>query len=467
MHDGTNKYYDPEKRRTPWLRITFILLGFVVVILIILLFIKLFSKGPDLYSDLVSGSKTYLDNNTYPESIGECSTVTLNDLESSNLISNIKNYAKCDTTDTLVKVCKTSNDNYQYTPILSCGKKSTTFTDWKSGTIDDLKADNSEVSFKFVGEDLEKGVRTYYPDNLTDASKVSQYYTTSPNSEYTFKSDGEIAYKWYTEGVGKDYYNNGNYASIAPDGYTLNDSEKTNTYISLTKPNDASYRTVKSTTAYATEYVSYPYKFLCVDSKYAGTITSPTVCELRNSTTFKTTSKIYYTCDGTNEVAADTKCKARSNWTTSSCSNSNQTKSGTTSDGYNYTREVSTGMTCISTNGYLVSDKTWKWYKEVEQNNYYPSGSNDVNVENTYYVNTPVSGASKDESTATTAYKYYKLVATDDNTESWVSITDDSLDEDALIAKFQELGYNVSNLKDIQNSDKIRYQVEVMYRNRK
>src|SRR5574344_1066929 len=466
MQGGTNTYYDPEKRRTPWLRLTFMILGFIVIIFIIILFMKMFSKGPDLYSSLLASSKEYCSNNNYPESIGECETITLEDLENTNLID-AANYSKCDTSDTLVKVCKIDNDSYQYTPILSCSNKTTSFGEWKSGTIDDLKAGNSEVSFKFVGEVLEKGVRTYYPDNLTDVSKVSQYYVTSPSTDYIYKSDGAIAYKWYTEGEGKEYYKDGAYLSVQPDGYTLKDNEKTSTYVSISKPNTVSYRTITDGTIYATEYMSYAYKYLCVDSRYKETITSNTICELRNTGSYGTTSKIYYTCDGTNDVSIDTVCKSRGNWTSTNCTNSKQTYKGTTSDEYSYTRQLSTGDPCISASGYLVTDKLWQWYKIVNQNTYYPSKSTDVNKENTYYVSTPVAGASKDESTEVTAYKYYKLVQTDSNVESWISISDESLTEEELINKFKDLGYDISKLSDIINNEKINYQIEISYRDRK
>lgn len=469
MHIGKDTYYDPEKRRTSWIRIAFIVAGIIIIAVIVFVLIKIFTKGPDLYTDLVSSTKRYstLVDDFYPDATGSCNTVDLSSLKEKNSIANIDYYKKCNENDTYVKVCKVSDDVYQYTPVISCGKKNTEFGDWMSGTADNLKQSNSDVEFKFLPEQLQVGQKNYYPGDIIDASKLSMYYVNIPAEGYTYKDSSATAYKWYVEKQGKEYYNDGKKFSEAPDDYTNKSDESSITYASLATPSNESYRTFKDSKIYATETVAHPYKYECVDSKIGGTVTSNTVCEQRNSSTFKTTKKIYYTCDGTNTVNENTECGSRSEWTLKSCTDTKQTNTGTTNDGYSYTRQITTGITCISTNGYSVTDKVWKWYKTATIKSYYPSNSTSADDENTYYANTPTAGASKDEETQTTAYKYYKLDTTKTDITSWVSITDNSLTVDEMINKFKELGYDVTSLKDIENNTEIRYQLEITYRNRK
>lgn len=468
MPDNRSNYYDPEKTRTPWLRIAFIIIGIIIVILVIFLLLKSFNKGPDLYTDLMNSIKKYSESNEsiLPSSIGECVNITLKDLKDNNSLSNTKYYETCNNDETYVRICKLDENDYQYTPILSCDSIKTEFGDYESGTINDLTKNNSYVEFKFLAEQLKPGIKSYYPNNSLDANKVSEYYNASPAEEYVYKDNAEIAYKWYREKQVKDYYNDGEYVSVEPSGFPNKEEEKTNNYASLSEPPQAEYRTIKQATIYANLTVARPYKYDCQDTNIPGKVTSNTVCEARNSDTFKKTIKIHYTCDGTTEVAAETICSGKTNWSLNSCSDSNQTKTGTTQEGYNYTRNVSSGYTCISTSGYSVSDKVWKWYKDTKVNAYYPSDKS-LEEEITYYTNTPVAGSSKDENTKTVAYKYYKLIPSDNGEATWISLTDQSLSEEELISKFKELGYEVNSLKDINENNEIRYQIEISYRDRK
>lgn len=468
MNNNNNTYYDPEKKRTPLLRVVFIVLGIISVFLIIFLLTKACGKGPDLYSDLLEASKKYYKEDKLPVALGECSVVKLNELRDNNYLSNVENYTSCDDNKTYVKVCKLGNGDYQYTPFTACNNKETSFSEWKIGEEIDLVKNSSDVSFKYFGEVKQLGTKAYYPDNNTDVSKVAQYYVQAPNEEYTFKDSPEIAYKWYVEKQGREYYQNGSYSSTQPTGYTNKDSESSKTYISLTRPENATYRISNQNTVYAVENVSYPYRYVCIDENISGTVTSDLVCEKREGLTFKKTSKILFTCDGTNEVGANTICGTRGNWSSNSCEDSSMTKQSTTSDGYAIKKNLLTGKGCVSTTGYIVTDKIWKWYKNATIKSYYPSGQSNQDSEKTYFLTPPTAGAIKDEDTKTTAYKYYKLINTEDeSTLSWVSIGKDFISEDELIYNFKELGYDVNSLSDIQNQDNIRYQLELSYRKRK
>lgn len=467
MNEEYSNYYDPEKKRSPILRIVIIFLIIFAVILVILLFTKAFSKGPDLYPKLTDMANNYIDKDKYPKSIGECSTYTLKKMITNQSADIKKEFAKCDDTKTYVKVCNLGDNNYQFTPVLSCKKQKTEFTDWKTGEIDDLLVNNSDVKIYFDGEVLENGDRTYYPNNETNLSKVSEYYTSTPGDGYIYKVNPQTAYKWYTEAEEKEYYNNGEYAAEANELYTMKEDSKTKTYLTLSRPADASYRTINSVTMYAVEYASYPYKYECRDGRYRETIISTTLCEKRNTGTFSTTVKMHYTCDGVNEAEKGALCKARGNWTTNSCANDNQTVSGQTSDGYDYTKNLWTGYTCVKADGYSVKDVVYKWYRMVDAKRYYPSNSTNVEEEKTYYISTPIAGASKDETTETTAYQYFKLVPNETSEPNWVSIGDAEMSKDELINSFKELGYKVSSLKSIDKNENIRYRVVIKYRNRK
>lgn len=466
MDEG--QYYDPEKKRSPLLKIVIIVLAVLAVILFIVFLSKAFGKGPDLYNEITNLSKTYTDNKKdYPEEIGECNTYTLNVLLDSNYLTNKKIFSGCDGTKTYVKVCKISDDKYQYTPVLSCKRNTTVFGEWKTGTIVDIIENNSEVEIYYDGDVLEKGSRTYYPNNLTDVSKVAEYYVASPESGYSYKVNPQTAYKWYVSGYDKEYYNNGEYVSTKPDGYPEKENGKTNDYLMPTRPVDAYYRTIKNVTIYATEKVAYPFKYECSDPKLAGTMYSQTLCELRKTGTFEKTARILYTCDGKTEVSEGTICQSRSKWTTTSCESKNQTKVGKTNEGYDSLTAPLTGYTCVKTNGYSVSDQVYQWYKMVDVKKYYPSNSTNVDDEKTYYISTPTAGASKDEKTRTTAYQYFKLEASDSAVPAWISIGDVGMNEKELINKFNELGYNVGSLSDIENNENTRYQIVIKYRNRK
>ena len=457
--------YEQERKPFPWFRLAVVVL---LILIVIVLIIKITKKGPSLYDTLLEETKTTVTSRSdFPQEVGDCTTYTLGQITTNSDSNTKKLLSSCDKTKTTVKVCKLDTGKYQYTPILSCKNQTTAFGDWKKGSVEDIKADNSDLQITYLGEVLETGVRAFYPSNTSDSDAAKERYASAPNAEYKYAVNEAKAYKWYTVGQEKVYYNNGEYTSNEPSGYGSRENEKTTSFASLTKPTELPYRNISSTTVYATENVSYPYKFDCKDPKYVGTVTSSVICEKRTQEDFKVTVKIHYTCDGVNEVEKDTLCKPRSEWTTTSCYNESQSSVGNTADGYAYTRQLWTGVTCISAPGFVATDSSWQWYKLVDVNKYYPSNATTAAGENTYYVNAPVEGATKDTSTEATTYQYYKMDASQSQEQNWVSISDESMTKEELINKFRELGHEISTISDINDNENLRYQLSIRYRNRK
>ena len=474
LNQDYNEY--AERRRSPWLRIILIILGFIVLGLIILFLMKACGNKPDLEKYLLEAGKENYNTSKeeLPDSYGECKTVALDSLLNKNLISNPDIFKDCDKDKTYVKVCLLDNDEYHYTPILSCKSKETAFDNWKEGTNSDLKKDKSDVQFLFLGEKQVETVKYYYPKDLTDEKEVKEYYTEAPSENHIFIDDlKEDVAKYYTEKVNKLYYNNGAFATLQPSGYPNKGQTKLlTTTLTIDKPTEQSNRTINDTTLYrtATATKARSYKFECADKNVTGTVLSNVPCEIRESETHKTTIKIYYTCKTAQEVGAgdayqhlkddldkNTVCSvtgAWSSWSETACLDDSRT------------------VKCESKNGYKVLDYTYTWYKEDVLRSYYPSGVSKANLEKTYYKEAPVNGAKKDETTVTKGSKYYKLLDQDNNVildvnySIWTAITEDYVLENEMINAFKTLNYEVDSLKDINNSDNIRYTLKLKYRNR-
>lgn len=454
--------YSDERQMIPWGRMIVIAISLLAIFIVILLLLKSCSgnKTTDLENELLDAGKNYYaeKSSLLPNSIGECRTVILSELLRNNLLNN-NDFKVCNGEQTYVKVCKLESGKYQYVPILNCESEVTSFNTWTDGTENDITKDSSDVRFTFLGEELKGTTKVYYPNDKTNPDEVTSYYTTTPSKDYTEKDNKtDEAYKWYTEKTTKSYWNNGEYSSTQPSGYTLKGNSKTVTKTTTTKPASASYRTITENTLYRSQKVAYPFKYECADSnlsrynsttnKFENTLISQTKCENRDSDTYKDTINIYYTCDGTTQVSKGTECSKFTDWTTTKCET-----------------DSTTGINCETKKGYTYTDKVWQWYKETKVKSYYPSGSTSASGENTYYVSSPVSGAIKDTTTKTTAYKFYKI--TDEtNNEEWNTVTDGYVSETELIQTFSELGYKVNSLSDIVSNEKIRYQIKLEYRNR-
>lgn len=441
--------YDDEKREIPWNRLFLSLLGIILVILLVLMFMKFCTKQ-SLQTDLLKAGKSYYEKypSKLPNEVGSCNTVNLKDLAEEKFIKT-KKYQNCNTDDTYIKVCYLESKNYHYVAILSCGKDTTKFGMWQDGEEKDLIADKSDVRFRYIGEQLRLGTKYYYPKDNSNANEVKEYYAISPKDEYTEKEDEQTGYKWYTNT--DEFYNNGAYASIQPNGYPNKGQSKNVIYYSLTKPNTASYRKIENATLYRSKVEARQYKWQCISKNNPGlTMISDTICAARTDE-FTELKKDYaeYTCDGKNSVARGTICSDYTAWTDKACQSSKLT-----------------GVVCESQAGYKYTDTQWQWYKKGTGRKYYPSGSKTQEGENTYYLEAPIEGAIKDETTAQTVYKFYKLIADTDHAtmEEWLDITGGYVKDVDMFTAFQKLGYNVQTLSDIEKINDIRYRFQLQYR---
>ena len=449
--------YEENERKNPLFKILLILIAIIIIIVLVFLISRM-RGGNVVQKNLLIAGKNYYDENStaLPEAAGECSTITLSYLLNEDLIKNTENYNSCDDSATYVKVCKLESGDYHYTPVIQCGSKDdTVFGDYKEGSEEDLVADSSDVRFTFKGEVYSTQSKQYYPSNKTTEKEVTELYTSAPATEYSYKGEAvNNAAKWYAESSGTSYWNNGGYSSTAPSGYPSQGKEGTAvTRISLTAPATASYRTIKQQLVYRTRSVSTPvaFSYLCYSRTLNYDMLSSTPCGLRPDS-YTEYKQIYYTCDGTTKVEKTSSCAATdwSAWTTTSCTTVGSTE-------------------CESKTGYVYTDRTWQWYVTGTYRSYYPSGSASAAGEKTYYTNSPKTGYVKDSSTVTTAYKYYKLVNADTNSNSdgeWVKINDEFVDIDELLSSFKEKGFEVDSLSDIKSNDKIRYSLKLEYANK-
>ena len=452
VDDYSYTEYNEEKNKIPWGRILIISLIFIVVIVGTILFLKSCSKT-SLKDDLLNAANKYFElyPNDLPNEIGECFSVTASKLENEVLI-NSSDYKTCNKDNTYVNVCYLENKTHHYSVILECEDVNTNYGAWKNGVIADINED-SDIKFQFLGETLNDGIKYFYPNDLNDALEVKEYYATSPSDEYAIQEDEQIGYKWYTENTVDNYWNNGAYSSTQPSGYNLRGTSTTVTKYSLEKPSDASYRDIEEVQMYRSRRVAYPASYTCSNPNNPDdVIISSQPC----SGTHFVAEAIIFTCNGTDVIDVTAEqilnrdfpaCGEWSEWTTKQCSTS-----------------FTDGISCQTAN-YKYTDTMWKWYRKDKIKIYYPSGSSNVDDEDTYYISSPVSGAVKDISTETTVYKYYKLKQDDNSMENWIQITDNYVDLMDMISKFRELGYEVNSLSDINELDETRYKVQMQYRN--
>lgn len=451
--------YEESEQKNPLFKLILVILAALLLIVIIFFIVRSCGSN-NIEKQLLSvGQKYYNDNeSSLPKVAGECNTISLNYMLSEKLIKNTEGFKTCDDTATYVKVCKLESGEYHYTPVIQCGTKSdTVFGDWKLGKETDLTKNKSDIKFTYIGEIYSTQTKQYYPNNIVNGDDVKELYTTSPSNDYTYKSEGiKGASKWYIETSGTSYWNNGGYSSTAPDGYPNRGEEGGQvTKVSLTAPASTNYRTIKQEPIYRKRNVSIPvaYAYICIDRNLEGELLSTIPCTQRPEGNYKEYKQIKYTCDGITDVKKDDKCPQStwSAWTTEPCTTGGITE-------------------CEKKTGYVYTDKTWKWYVSGSYRSYYPSGSASANEEKTYFVDSPKSGYIKDESTTTTAYKFYKLVDTEDkeNAEgNWISISNDYLDLDDLLKSFKEKGFEFKSLTDLDTNDKVRYSLRLEYADRK
>ena len=442
--------YNEEKNKIPWMRVLISFLILVVIILVILLLLRSCGK-PSLRNDLIEAAKDYYElyPDQLPSEIGECFTVTLRELEQEGLIK-VSDYETCDKDNTYVNVCYLESGTIHYSAILECEAEDTNYGMWQDGTENDIN-ENSDIRFQFLGEEMNTGTKYYYPNDLTNIDEVKEYYAAIPSSGYSGQDDEQTGYKWYTEEKVNNYWNNGAYSSTQPSGYINKGNSTTSTKYSIERPSSASYRVIEEVTLYRTQKVAYPFRYICDSTG----VVSDQPCD--DSVEQPVT---IFTCNGVDivEVTAEQiinrdfpACGEWSEWTTESCTTS-------------YTG----GIKCQSSEGYRYTDTMWTWYREDNVRSYYPSGSSSADGENTYYISSPTTGAIKDETTEAIVHKYYKLEegTTGENSfEEWLPVIDGYVELDEMLEAFQELGYDVYSLNDINKFDQIRYQFQMQYRN--
>ncbi len=438
--------YKEEKNQIPWGRIIISFFILVAIIIIVLLLLKGCGKT-SLRDDLIEAAKDYYEKypDMLPSEVGECFVVTLADLEKEGLIK-VSDYETCDKEKTYVNVCYLESRTYHYSAILDCEVEDTNYGMWQDGTENDID-DTSDIRFKFLGEELQTGTKYYYPKDLTDVTKVIEYYASVPKNGYNGKEDEQIGYKWYTEKKVNKYWNNGGYSSTQPEGYPTKGSSTTVTKYSDTKPSSASYRKIEETKLYR-------YQVLGTEAHWChakGDENKVTLTYGECGGEYPIEFLTVYMCMNDPDDKGSVKqkvCEDFTDWSNKKCTNSDT-------------------INCESKTGYKYTDTMWKWYTTTSEKKYYPSGSANVNDEITYYIKSPINGAKKDETTKSTVYKYYKLEEGTDsgNYEEWLPITDGYVTLSEMLEKFRELKYEVYSLSDINKIDKIRYQYQMQYRN--
>ena len=531
----------------------------IIAIIIVLLLIKgcsgksgnkKNSKEFEYESALLEGGKTYFQNNQIelPKVVGECTTVSLQDLIEKGLVETTK-FEKCNSVTSEVRACMLENTTIQYTPWLTCNDKVSEdeYSPAVEGTVHDVIADQSAVEFLFLPQVLTKGedslgeveevwkddityvsyktlaTNTYYRyrDELykwkvvrkvyytkngekTDANDVKEYYTSSPSSKYN-ESDNKTteAYKWFTTTSTKEYAlaeNGGKKFSATPIGdYNMNEG--------------GVVRTMYQTRTVTGSHAPTKYYLCTTDASGRYAVTQTVNCPSDHNPDYKYLKEVFYSCADPSstsqsvlgqKVDQNQTCKTYSAWKTTSeaCDTSNS-------------------ELCRS-----VSVTFYNWYKLVDSGDrtYYPSGASTAAGENTYYTKAPVEGAIKDAATKSTAYKWYYTestttknytavapsgyVSTEKTSDKkwgdwskwsksnpkindgrnrqieskvkiklqeikgstsgdWEDLDDDYLSEEALIKVYQNKGYKVATLEDINNNGDIRYQVKMLVRNKK
>lgn len=502
----------------------------------------------DYEGELLTAGKKYLEihSEENPKAPGECTIVELETMIDNQYVESSK-FNNCNQNASYLKVCMLEDGRIQYTPWVSCVNYSseTLYDTLREGLAKDIIADKTYVEFKFVPYEATKAgeilgevetmwkndipyekyktlsstkyyryrdklyqwslvKRTYYSMNgvTEDASKVKDLYVSAPSSVYKNKGEKETAYKWYTSTGTKEYYkkNGSKYPSLtAPEGYPYRDPQG----VDVTR-----YRTRTLNGTYA------PILYYVCSTSASGTklIYQTSKCGTTNNPQYNYTVETIYSCatetNGelvrANIVKQTDTCKKYSEWSSPTTTKCDTTKTDI----------------CQS-----ATVTFYYWYKIVnEVKKYYPSNSSDVTKEKVYFTSAPVKDAQKDESTKTTAYKWYKEVTSTStkytalppegyskatkssdykwtdwsdwetkdpkakdgrdrvietktkiklqeikgtSTDGWANLSTEYLSEERLIRLFKEKGYDVKTLEDITNNGQIKYQLITYVRNKK
>ena len=501
-------YYKDRGEEKNWPKIALMVLGAIIIALIIFLAIKGCTGKTsieDMEKNLLDAGKEYYnaDINLLPQAKGECEIVTLGTLLNTKLIDNSKVFESCNNEKTYVKVCKLESGKTHYTPVLQCGSTlaDDNFGAWKDGKESDLVADKSDVRFTFKGEnkkvdesDLEKEEEAWL-DELTGIN----YQTISSTKYYRYR---DLVWKWQT--TSKEYYSNGNYYASAPDSSYTSAEGTTTGWKWYTEETTTTWQKVSDPTVTKAQV----FKYVC----YNGEIKkSDTICDA--GYTSYPEGNGYLCAKGTIEFSNSECSSLGTNW--------KEYKRYYICDTSKFVEE---GTVCSTTcpEGTILNSSKTACEKNVTTTTrkYYPSNSANASGEKIYYLNAPVTGAIKDESTQANVSKYFKTVTTttskyystapstgavkvgdavwgnwteyqktkpkayantreietrtkvvykkiNSDTNNWVTISDDYLTESNLISKFKSLGYKVNTLEDIEKASDLRYEIKLQYRDRK
>lgn len=554
-NDNTN-----NNEKSPLAKKLLIIVLIIIAVLIILYLISGCSKGGggstpggnqtkfNYEEALIKAGKLYYENNLdeMPSSAGECTKVTLESLNEKGLVDP-KNFTTCNLQSTYVMVCILSNGEKHYTPWLACGDYNSDekYAESKEGTLADVVADSSYIEFKFLPQVVKTGnvqlgsveelwkedikydsyktlatTKYYrYRDKLytwdvttnyyytkggekTNAKDVNEYYVKSPNSKYAmYDNKTTEAYKWYKNTSEKEYLmKNGSkdFSPVPVDDYIYNDGGITKYY----------ERKVADT------YAPYMYYVCAVDANSSTVVYQQGVkCGQGTNKDFTYQKKIVYSCTDAKDDAGASVIK-------------DTVDKNTVCKKYTAAKEVEK---CDEKNTELCIKVTmYNWYKYVDNGAriYYPSGATSASGESVYYTSAPASGYIKDETTKTTAYKWFrastkttseytalapsgyaKAVKTSSykftdwtewsktnpkvtdgrdrsietkskiklqqilgtSNDSWVNLADNQeyLTLDEMINLFKNNKYNVNSLEDINNNGETKYQVIMFIRNKK
>ncbi len=339
-----------------------------------------------------------------------------------------------------------------------------------------------------------------------DAKGVNEYYVSAPSGRYPYSDNKTTdAYKWYTTTSKKEY-------AMTADGVKAVSDKPIGDYTH--NEGGIVYTLYKTRTVTGSrEPTLYHACATSPTSDYL--IFQPTDCPSDHNPKYKYQIYTFYSCADTTSssesilgqrVSAKDKCVKYSEWSSA--------KMGTCPGG-------KSSETCLQ-----VSATFYNWYKIVDSGDrtYYPSGASTASGERVYYTSAPVEGAIKDQATRATAYKWYtqsttttsnytavapsgyvSVARTNDSkwsdwskwtksnpkasdgrnrqvetkvkiklqeiksveSNDWQDLSVDYMTQDQMVRIFQNKGYNVSTLKDINNNGEIRYQMKMLIRNKR
>lgn len=559
---GYEEDYNSEKRAITRRRMLIII--FIIIAILIIIFLLKSCSGRrvekpqvsefDYEKVLLDAGKKYYENNSdlYPTVTGECTKIELQSLVDRGLVDPAK-FDTCNKNTTYVQVCVLENGTKQFTPWLTCtGKNSDTeYESEKEGTLADVKTDSTLVSFMFMPQRLKQegsglgeteelwkdeikyatyktlGTTTYYRyrDMLYvwnieikkyyttkgEANSTNEYYVSSPASGYTSKdSQTNLAYKWYTTSSVKAYAckdSNGKIYTCSSDDLK-NKKQMRAADVAGLRPEGYTYKE-NGVNVYRMIPEKPTLYYECQNPKNGTKVYQrETQCGKGQNAAYTKEVSTFYSCieaeDGYSSVLANkvdnanSKCTNWSAWIEKKCDTANK-------------------ATCQ----YLTQ---YNWYKLEGDTTrkYYPSNATSASGEKTYYIDAPVSGAIKDESTKTTAYKWYKGTKAESSysavspqsgatktskkkwsdwsdystknpkisdgrertietrvkvklqeikaevtEDSWENLAPDFVTEEEMIKIFNENKYEVQTLKDINNFGEIGYKIKMLVRNKK